>query len=70
MEESHVTQKVQADWVATAYHPWVGIVIACSSCKSKVKYENPTAKFCPNCGAKMGNAAKMPLDWIKALDSF
>ena len=65
-----MTDKSEGEWVATTYHPFVGMLVACSACKKQVKHNNPNPNFCPNCGVKMTNASDIPRNWVRALDSF
>ena len=65
-----VPVNLKSEWIADRYHPLAGMVLKCSACKRRVRYSNPSAKFCPNCGAKMANAGQTPKNWGRALDAF
>jgi len=69
-EETEVIEKTKAEWVAKSYHPYTGVVIACSACQGQICHHKPNPKFCPNCGAEMTNPESTPKDWGRALDSF
>lgn len=65
-----VTSVKTGEWVAEYYHPWIGVVIACSVCRHRVKHASQNPKFCPECGVSMANWNETPRNWGRALDSF
>lgn len=58
------------DYVTAFYHPYIGIVLACTKCGHRVKQGNE-AKFCGGCGSEM-NVSHDGLykGHFKALDDF
>jgi len=60
-----------ARWIASYYHPHIGMVIKCSGCEKVTKHQGQSnPKFCPECGAPMENWSSVPDNWGRALDSF
>ncbi len=41
-----------AEWVATQYHPFTGILVACSACGTQIKHNKPNPNFCSKCGVQ------------------